>query len=213
MFFLTEPQVELLQKVINDYRRREVNGRDGDSLATVPQANDFYMFYLNEYAAPLDVDEASSVKARVGVFTPEGELAPVEFPDGSYWELDVYNTSQKWVRPGQWVQGHLNKSGFWVLTPPVELEFAIAPPGGIAAREGATPGIGLCQELIPADRPGPGYATADLVRTGRLLVVENWDLEKVADEGDRLIQHDGRYVVGVLCDNDGDPAAFFPRAS
>lgn len=216
MYFLTEPQVKILQKVINDYRRREVNnGRGGSSLALVSQANDFYMFYLSEAVPPMAANSegvfiASSVKGRVGALNDKGELTPVQYPDETFFELDVYNTSSKRIGPNQWVQGHLNKSGFWVLTPPpVALGWAQAPEGGLPARQGGVLGQATaCAVLIEAPEAGANYIQGELVKNGATVLIRNYGGAVVASEGDRLIQHDGEKIVGYDCENEGDPNVF-----
>lgn len=111
---------------------------------------------------------------------------------------------EKIVRPGRW--RIVAKRG---------LAFAMAPEGGIPARVGALPGITedeKCEIVVQAVDPvpdGANYAANDFIRLRDGIHVQNWDLEIVADQGDRLIQVEGlweeTFIVGAICNNTGDP--------
>ena len=86
--------------------------------------------------------------------------------------------------------------------------FAQAPAGGLPARQGGVLGQAECDVLISAPSAGANYAEGELVKTGRTIMIQNYGSSVVADEGDRLIQHDGTKIVGYDCANSGNPNDF-----
>ena len=91
---------------------------------------------------------------------------------------------------------------------PLGIRFAQAPEGGLPARVGGVLGQAECDVLISAPSAGANYAEGELVKTGRTITIQNYGSSVVADEGDRLIQHDGTKIVGYDCANSGDPNDF-----
>ena len=43
-----------------------------------------------------------------------------------------------------------------------------------------------------------------LVFTGRTITLNNWSRDRIATEGDRIVQHDGHTVIGYDCSESGD---------
>ena len=88
------------------------------------------------------------------------------------------------------------------------LRFAQAPAGGLPARVSGVLGEAVCDVLISAPSAGTNYVVGELVKTGETITIQNYGSSVVADEGDRIIQHDGTKIVGYDCANSGDPNDF-----
>ena len=91
---------------------------------------------------------------------------------------------------------------------PLGIRFAQAPAGGLPARVGGVLGQAECDVLISAPSAGTSYIEGELVKTGRTITIQNYGSSVVADQGDRIIQHDGTKIVGYDCANSGDPNDF-----